>query len=112
QWPLTHRGTPSISQIASLALRYAIQILPREKQMYRSRIKVSATAWFALVLLISSVSPAQRQTESQRERKQKEQAAAVDNATPATKNEDATCKGMKHRHMGPFRGGRTLTASG
>ncbi len=49
--------------------------------MYRSRITVSATAWFALVLLISSVSPAQRQTESQRERKPKEQAAAVENAT-------------------------------
>src|SRR5207249_4026108 len=102
----------SISQIASLALRYAIQLLPREKQMYRSRITVSATAWFALVLLISSVSPAQRQTESQRERKPKEQAAAVENATPAPKNEDPTFKGMKYRPIGPFRGGRSLTASG
>src|SRR5438477_6213337 len=80
--------------------------------MYRSRITVSATAWFALVLLISSVSPAQRQTESQRERKPKEQAAAVENATPAPKNEDPTFKGMKYRPIGPFRGGRSLTASG
>src|SRR5437867_6021415 len=79
--------------------------------MYRSRITVSATAWFALVLLISSVSPAQRQTESQRERKPKEQAAAVENATPAPKNEDPTFKGMKYRPIGPFRGGRSLTAS-
>src|SRR5438445_13229181 len=76
-------------------------LLPREKQMYRSRITVSATAWFALVLLISSVSPAQRQTESQRERKPKEQAAAVENATPAPKNEDPTFKGMKYRPIGP-----------
>src|SRR2546426_10394047 len=80
--------------------------------MYQSRITVSATAWFALVLLISSVSPAQRQTESQRERKPKEQAAAVENATPAPKNEDPTFKGMKYRPIGPFRGGRSLTASG
>src|SRR5438105_14527223 len=80
--------------------------------MYRSRITVSATAWFALVLLISSVSPAQRQTESQKERKPKEQAAAVENATPAAKNEDPTFKGMKYRPIGPYRGGRSLTASG
>src|SRR2546423_3744320 len=85
---------------------------PREKQMYRSRITLSATAFFAIVLLISSVSPAQRQTESQRERKPKEQAAAVENATPAPKNEDPTFKGMKYRPIGPFRGGRSLTASG
>src|SRR5436309_7918858 len=80
--------------------------------MYRSRITVSATAWFALVLLISSVRPAQRQTESQRERKPKEQAAAVENATPAPKNEDKPFKGMKYRLIGPFRGGRSLTAAG
>src|SRR3989441_8475879 len=80
--------------------------------MYRSRITVSATAWFAIVLLISSVSPAQKQTESQRERKPKEQAAAVENATPAPKNEDPTFKGMKYRPIGPFRGGRSLTAAG
>src|SRR2546427_9186715 len=85
---------------------------PREKQMYRSRITLSATACFAIVLLISSVSPAQKQTESQRERKPKEQAAAVENATPAPKNEDPTFKGMKYRPIGPFRGGRSLTASG
>jgi photosystem II stability/assembly factor-like uncharacterized protein len=58
------------------------------------------------------VSPAQKQTESQRERKPKEQAAAVENATPAPKNEDPTFKGMKYRPIGPFRGGRSLTASG
>src|SRR5436853_6968830 len=85
---------------------------PREKQMYRSRITLSATACFAIVLLISSVSPAQKQTESQRERKPKEQAAAVENATPAAKNEDPTFKGMKYRPIGPFRGGRPLTAAG
>src|SRR5204863_8825419 len=79
--------------------------------MYQSRITVSTTAWFALVLFISSVSPAQRQTESQRERKPKEQAAAVENATPAPKNEDPTFKGMTYRSIGPFRGGRSLTAS-
>src|SRR5256885_9540422 len=80
--------------------------------MYRSRITLSATACFAIVLLISSVSPAQRQTESQRERKPKEQAAAVENATPAPKNEDPTFKGMKYRPIGPFRGGRSMTADG
>ena len=73
---------------------------------------VTGTAWFALVLLISSVSLAQKQAESQRERKPKEQPAAVENATPAPKNEDPTFKGMKYRPIGPFRGGRSLTASG
>ena len=80
--------------------------------MYQSRVTVSATAWFAIVLLICSVSLAQKQSESQRERKPKEQAAAVENATPAPKNEDPTFKGMKYRPIGPFRGGRSLTASG
>src|SRR3989440_9594169 len=75
--------------------------------MYQSKVAVTGTAWFALVLLISSVSLAQK-----RERKPKEQAAAVENATPAPKNEDPTFKGMKYRPIGPFRGGRSLTASG
>src|SRR5438876_9308361 len=55
---------------------------------------------------------AQKQAESERERKPKEQPAAVENATPAPKNEDPTFKGMKYRPTGPFRGGRSLTASG
>src|SRR5882724_9951414 len=80
--------------------------------MYQSKVAVTGTAWFALVLLISSVSLAQKQAESQRERKPKEQAAAVENATPAPKNEDPTFRGMKYRIGGPFRGGRSLTASG
>src|SRR3989440_12508512 len=75
--------------------------------MYQSKVAVTGTAWFALVLLISSVSLAQK-----RERKPKEQPAAVENATPAPKNEDPTFKGMKYRPIGPFRGGRSLTASG
>jgi photosystem II stability/assembly factor-like uncharacterized protein len=80
--------------------------------MYQSRVTARATVWFAILLLICSVSLAQKQAESQRERKPKEQAAAVENATPAPKNEDPTFKGMKYRPIGPFRGGRSLTASG
>jgi photosystem II stability/assembly factor-like uncharacterized protein len=80
--------------------------------MYQPKVARRTTVWFAILLLLCSVSQAQKQAESQRERKPKEQPAAVENATPAPKNEDPTFKGMKYRPIGPFRGGRSLTASG
>jgi len=49
---------------------------------------------------------------SERERKPPEKPAAEENATPTPKNEDPLFKGMKYRVIGPFRGGRSLTASG
>jgi photosystem II stability/assembly factor-like uncharacterized protein len=79
--------------------------------MYQPKVTLRPAVWFAIVWFISSVSLAQKQAESQRERKPRE-AAAVENATPAPKNEDPTFKGMKYRPIGPFRGGRSLTASG
>src|SRR2546427_1858662 len=38
--------------------------------------------------------------------------AATQNAAAPTKNEDPLFKGMKYRAIGPFRGGRSLTAAG
>jgi photosystem II stability/assembly factor-like uncharacterized protein len=67
--------------------------------------------WFAVVLVIASV--ALGQARSERERKTPEQPAPAQNAASAsTSNEDPLFKGMKYRTIGPFRGGRSLTASG
>ncbi|PYV94295.1 MAG: glycosyl hydrolase, partial [Acidobacteria bacterium] len=49
---------------------------------------------------------------SERERKPPEKPAAEENAAPTPKNEDPLFKGMKYRVIGPFRGGRSLTAAG
>src|SRR5207302_2902116 len=66
--------------------------------------------WFAVVLVIASVALAQARSE--RERKTPEQAPAQNAASASTSNEDPLFKGMKYRTIGPFRGGRSLTASG
>jgi photosystem II stability/assembly factor-like uncharacterized protein len=63
-----------------------------------------------MLLLSTAVLLAQK---SERERKVPEQPAAAQNA-PVTSaaNEDPLFRGMKYRAIGPFRGGRSLTASG
>ena len=83
------------------------------KQMYRPRNRVGGvvrmiTAVMCLIIF------AMAQTKSERERKPPEKAPVpTENATPESKkNEDPLFKGMKYRIIGPFRGGRSLTASG
>ena len=64
-------------------------------------------------VLLVSIAVLLAQTKSERERKAPEPAAAAQNApAPSTANEDPLFKGMKYRAIGPFRGGRSLTASG
>ena len=64
-----------------------------------------------LVLLISAAGLL-AQTRSERERKAPEQPAAQNATAASPANEDPLFKGMKYRAIGPFRGGRSLTASG
>src|SRR6266852_5846060 len=64
-----------------------------------------------LVLLIGAAGLLAQKSE--RERKVPEQPAAAQNATDTSAaHEDPLFKGMKYRVIGPFRGGRSLTASG
>ena len=76
-----------------------------------TRISGSVARLFIVLLVSAAVLGAQ--TKSERERKVPEQPVASENpATTATSNEDPLFKGMKYRVIGPFRGGRSLTASG
>ena len=78
----------------------------------RARMAGKRVSMF-MVLLLSAAGVALAQTRSERERKTTEQPATAQNAsTPSTANEDPLFKGMKYRVIGPFRGGRSLTASG
>src|SRR3984957_14626014 len=82
------------------------------KQMLQSTRIASLVVRLFMVLLVS-VAVLGAQTKSERERKVPEQPVASENpATTATSNEDPLFKGMKYRVIGPFRGGRSLTASG
>ncbi len=76
-----------------------------------TRIASLVVRLFMVLLVSAAVLGAQ--TKSERERKVPEQPVASENpATTATSNEDPLFKGMKYRVIGPFRGGRSLTASG
>src|SRR6266702_1375331 len=64
-------------------------------------------------LLLASFAVLLAQTKSERERKTPESPASSQNAPAASApNADPLFKGMKYRVIGPFRGGRSLTASG
>jgi len=64
-------------------------------------------------LLLASVAVLLAQTKSERERKTPEPPAPSQNApAAAAPSADPLFKGMKYRVIGPFRGGRSLTASG
>ena len=65
------------------------------------------------IIWLLTVSGSLAQTKSERERKTPEQPAQTENAAPpSAPKEDPLFKGMKYRVIGPFRGGRSLTASG
>jgi photosystem II stability/assembly factor-like uncharacterized protein len=76
------------------------------KQMSQSKL-TSNLALIAALSFSCSLS-----AQSERERKPPEKPAAEENAAPTPKDEDPLFKGMKYRVVGPFRGGRSLTASG
>jgi photosystem II stability/assembly factor-like uncharacterized protein len=78
-------------------------------------IRVGIARLCSITLVLSSVGSFAQRTKAE---KQKTTAAAQipenDKTEPSEKpeNEDPTFKGMKYRIVGPFRGGRSLTASG
>jgi photosystem II stability/assembly factor-like uncharacterized protein len=81
------------------------------KQMIQVTRMAGKTAWLFIVLM--SAVGLLAQTKSERERKTPEQPAPTQNAAAASSaKEDPLFKGMKYRVIGPFRGGRSLTASG
>ncbi|MGA8310611.1 MAG: YCF48-related protein, partial [Terriglobales bacterium] len=72
--------------------------------------KAGKISQVGIVLLLSTA--ALLAQKSERERKAPEQPAAQNAAVTSSANEDPLFKGMKYRVIGPFRGGRSLTASG
>ncbi|MBV9574562.1 MAG: hypothetical protein JOY93_10950, partial [Acidobacteriales bacterium] len=83
--------------------------------MYLRKPLAVRTTWLLSVILLSFTSLGLAQ-ESERERKPKQQQTATDETKAAeekkAEKEDPLFKGMKYRVIGPFRGGRSLTASG
>src|SRR5439155_3443860 len=77
------------------------------KQMSQSKL-ISNLALVAALSFSCSLS-AQK---SEKERKAPEKPVAEENAAPTPKHEGPLFKGMKYLVIGPFRGGRSLTASG
>jgi photosystem II stability/assembly factor-like uncharacterized protein len=65
-----------------------------------------------VLLLASIASGAPAQTRSERERKAPDQPAPAPSAASGSTSADPVFKGMKYRAIGPFRGGRSLTAAG
>jgi photosystem II stability/assembly factor-like uncharacterized protein len=88
------------------------------KQMYRTQLTAGRIARFIVALLLCIACSAFAQNKTERERKPAEQPTAkqqnAETQAPAAtaKSEDPLFKGMKYRVIGPFRGGRSLTASG
>jgi len=76
--------------------------------------RLAQVAVFALFIFCLSPSPAAAQKNSP-ERKSSDptaQTTAKPDTPPSSVNKDPLFKGMKYRLVGPFRGGRSLTASG
>src|SRR5579872_1660152 len=76
------------------------------------RLALGRTVWIinVLLLLIATTSFAQTR---EKERKPAElQSDTQKTSSTDSENEDPQFKGMKYRLVGPFRGGRSLTASG
>src|SRR5438876_2687135 len=75
------------------------------------------TAWLVIPMFLSAIGLRFAQSKTERERKPTEQVspapnAATQNIAAPAKKEDPVFKGLKYRPIGPFRGGRSLTASG
>src|SRR6266705_3159876 len=85
--------------------------------MHRTIRAVRGTAWLVMPMFLCAMGLRFAQSKTERERKPTEQVspapnAATQNIAAPPKNEDPLFKGMKYRVIGPFRGGRSLTASG
>src|ERR1700680_2398397 len=76
------------------------------------KLAVSRTACIVSVLLILVVSPSLAQTREKERKPAELQSDTQKSSATDTENEDPQFKGMKYRLVGPFRGGRSLTASG
>src|SRR5947208_6742026 len=71
--------------------------------------------WFVLAAILwacGGVVLAQKQTEGTRRAEQKIPTSAKTEGPEKSEHEDPLFKGMKYRPIGPFRGGRSLTAAG
>jgi photosystem II stability/assembly factor-like uncharacterized protein len=76
------------------------------------KLAVSRTACIVSVLLILVVSPSLAQTREKERKPAELQSDTQKSSATDTENEDPQFKGMKYRLVGPFRGGRSLTAAG
>jgi photosystem II stability/assembly factor-like uncharacterized protein len=77
------------------------------------RITVGRTAGIALALLLSVASESFAQRNAEKDKKSADLQADTQKTSPSDSDkEDPQFKGMKYRLVGPFRGGRSLTASG
>ena len=70
------------------------------------------TAWIAGILLLLVASASVAQTKEKDRKSAELQSDSQRTSATDAENEDPQFKGMKYRLVGPFRGGRSLTASG
>ena len=81
--------------------------------MRHFKLTLGKISWLVVTLVFSFATLTLGQTRSsEREGKSTEQPTVAENPAQPPKNEDPLFKGMKYRVIGPFRGGRSLTASG
>src|SRR5436189_5217084 len=85
--------------------------------MHRTTRAVGGTAWLVILMFLCATGLGFAQSKTERERKPTEQVspapnAATQNIPAPAKKEDPVFKGVKYRPIGPYRGGRSLTASG
>jgi photosystem II stability/assembly factor-like uncharacterized protein len=93
-------------------------------ERFRSSVAVVAQVVFAVILAVGFAVTAKAQAQPERQSKAVKPAANSQTAQPASsatsdsdavessKPEEKAFKGMKYRLIGPFRGGRSLTAAG
>jgi len=77
-----------------------------------SRLNCVRFASIAVLVFFSVAGVAQRESAAKKAAEPASQPAAKPAPAEETSNDDPTFKGMKYRLVGPFRGGRSLTASG
>jgi photosystem II stability/assembly factor-like uncharacterized protein len=76
------------------------------------KLAAGRTLWMVSILLIWVASATFAQTREKERKPAELQSDTQKTSSTDTENEDPQFKGMKYRLVGPFRGGRSLTASG
>src|SRR5579863_9833738 len=76
------------------------------------KLAAGRTLWMVSILLIWVASATFAQTREKERKPAELQSDTQKSSSTDTENEDPQFKGMKYRLVGPFRGGRSLTASG